>query len=104
MLMNALVLTQTIAILMGRVITLKGLTPVAALMDSRVTAKPVQVNLEIKLMTSFTFFTSLGFFAGTKLKNILHSDRQTACTGLKSRIVPHPQVTLALRDFQSRSC
>ena len=55
MLMNALVLTQTIAMLMRRVITLKGLTPVAALMDSRVTAKPVQVNLTIKLMTPFTF-------------------------------------------------
>ena len=53
--MNALILTQTIAMLMRRVITLKGLTPVAALMDSRVTAKPAQVNLTIKLMASFTF-------------------------------------------------
>ena len=63
MLMNALVLTQTIAMLMRRAITLKGLTPVAALMDSRVTAKPAQVNLEIKLMTSFTFvnFNSIQF-------------------------------------------
>ena len=99
--MNALILTEKIAMLMRRVITLKGLTPVAALMDSRVTAKPAQVNHTIELMTPFTL---LDFFTGTKLKNILHSDRQTACLGRKSRIVPHPQVTLALRDFRSRSC
>ena len=60
MLMNAPVLTQTIAMLMRRVITLKGLTPVAALMDSRVTAKPAQVNLEIKLM-GLLIFNSIQF-------------------------------------------
>ena len=101
--MNVLILTQTIAMLMRRVITLKGLTPVAALMDSRVTAKPAQVNHTIELLTPFTFLTLLDFFTGTKLKNILHSDRQTAWLGRKSRIVPHPQVTLALRDFRLRT-
>ena len=49
-------------------------------------------------------FTLLGFFPGTKLKNILHSERQTACLGRKSHIVFPPQLTLALRDFRSRSC
>ena len=66
MLMSALVLTQMIAMLMRRVITLKDLTPVAALMDSRVTVKPVQVNLEIKFMTSFTFSM---FSPCTRLEN-----------------------------------
>jgi len=56
MLMNAPVLTQTIAMLMRRVITLKGLTPVAALMDSRVTAKPAQtlMNAAVTYLTSAT--------------------------------------------------